>query len=531
MPGGRWSPMPASAPIWLMAALVFFSGMAALVLQVSWFREFRLVFGSSTAASAAVMAVFMGGLGVGSAVLGRRADRTPNAVRMYAVLETGIALAAAASPWLIDLSRVAYMAMGGQSALGAAGATLVRLALCAAAIALPTFLMGGTLPAAAKAVTACDDGPRRDVARLYGLNTLGAVVGATVSTFLLLPHLSGRLTLWMACLTGMIVGAVAWVSSCGVRESAGAGILEIKRSERRPLGAAAPVPLGQDRARRRASSPGALVQTPLWFVYATACGVGFGFFVMELVWYRMLGPILGGTTYTFGLILAVALAGIGVGGAIYPFLFRRLSPNLNALAMTCGLEAVGIAVPYALGDRLAIYAAVLQQASAGFADRAAGWTLIAAITVFPAALVAGVQFPLLIALCGRGNEEVGREVGLTAAWNTAGAIFGSLAGGFGLLPLLTALGAWRVVVGLLALLSAAAILIVVRGQRPLNRGGVSAAPVAHAKRERGTRAGHAPTPGSLGHLKTKDSILGPLLCLASGVVSVLLLGATGPTAV
>src|SRR5437667_2034755 len=92
----------------------------------------------------------------------------------------------------------------------------------------------------------------------------------------------------------------------------------------------------------------------------------------------------------------------------------------------------------------------------GFSGFVTSWTRLPLIVVFPAAFVAGVQVPLLISLLGRGSEEVGRDVGLAYAWNTAGAIAGSLAGGFGLLPLLSAPGAWRLVVCLLALLGTTA---------------------------------------------------------------------------
>ena len=83
--------------------------------------------------------------------------------------------------------------------------------------------------------------------------------------------------------------------------------------------------------------------------------------------------------------------------------------------------------------------------STGFDARIAGWTFIATLIVLPPALVAGYQFPLLIALFGRARESVGRQIGLAYAANTVGAIAGSLAGGFGLLPWLSAVGAWRLV--------------------------------------------------------------------------------------
>ena len=78
------------AVLWLLALLVFVSGACALIYQAVWLRQFRLIFGASTAASAAVIAIFMGGLGLGSALLGKRADRSPNPLRMYGWLELGI---------------------------------------------------------------------------------------------------------------------------------------------------------------------------------------------------------------------------------------------------------------------------------------------------------------------------------------------------------------------------------------------------------------------------------------------------------
>ena len=119
---------------------------------------------------------------------------------------------------------------------------------------------------------------------------------------------------------------------------------------------------------------------PPHLVYTVAGIAGFAFFLMELVWYRMLCPILGGTTFTFGLILAVALAGIGLGGAAYALLFRRIGVSLHGLAATLVLEAACIAIPFAVGDRLAILAAMLGDAAPSrFFAQAGGWAIVAAI--------------------------------------------------------------------------------------------------------------------------------------------------------
>src|SRR6185436_19755004 len=133
------------------------------------------------AASAAVLAIFMGGLGVGGIVLGRRADRHPRPLALYAALELAIAATAAFTPVLVWIAREAYVAVGGSATMGTAGATAVRLVLAALVLAAPTILMGGTLPAAARAVAVDDDAGRRRVAVLYGTNTLGAVAGTLLT--------------------------------------------------------------------------------------------------------------------------------------------------------------------------------------------------------------------------------------------------------------------------------------------------------------------------------------------------------------
>ena len=212
-PTGRDEPSAAGPPqapgLGVVALMLFVSGSSALVFQVSWMRELRLVFGATTAAVAAVLAIFMGGLGIGSAVLGRCADRSANPLRMYGQLETAVALTVAASPYLVELAAALYFRLGGQESLGIGGATLARLALAVAVLGLPTFLMGGTMPAAARSMTATGDVRRRALALLYGVNTLGAVCGAYFATFFALEFLGTRATLWFGCAMNLLVGMTA----------------------------------------------------------------------------------------------------------------------------------------------------------------------------------------------------------------------------------------------------------------------------------------------------------------------------------
>ena len=129
-----------NSSVWRVAALLFGSGCCALVYQIGWLREFRLIFGASTAASAAVLAIFIGGLGLGGLLLGPRADRHPRPILFYAQLETIVALSAAISPLLLPLVRQLYVAAGGTPRLGLVAGTVGRLVLSALVLAVECTL-------------------------------------------------------------------------------------------------------------------------------------------------------------------------------------------------------------------------------------------------------------------------------------------------------------------------------------------------------------------------------------------------------
>ncbi len=192
-----------------ISLLVFGSGFCALVYQMAWLRLLRLIFGSSTPATAAVLAIFMGGLGAGSLILGPRSDRQASPLGFYARLELGIAVSAAASPFLILLTRWLYIFAGGSQQLGLVTGSLLRILLATLVLGLPTFLMGGTLPAVTRAVERAEDPGRRLLGILYGANTLGAVLGALTTTFFSIEILGIRRSIWIASLINLLVVVLA----------------------------------------------------------------------------------------------------------------------------------------------------------------------------------------------------------------------------------------------------------------------------------------------------------------------------------
>ncbi len=441
---------PNRAPLGKIAGLLFGSGFCALVYQVAWQREFRLVFGASTAASAAVLAIFMGGIGAGSIYLGRMADRHPRPLRLYANLEGLIAIFSALTPPLLHLGRALYIALGGTTRMGMFGGTVARLLIAALVVLPATFLMGGTLPAAGRAAEDADDANRGHLGFVYGCNTLGAVAGGLLATFVLLEVLGNTRTIWLACLVNALVAVVARATSRSMDPKPTSLV------ETRPADASALIPS---------------IAGP-----ALAAGVvGFAFFLMELVWYRMLAPLLGGTVYAFGTILIAALLGIGAGGLLYPVIARRFrSASVGGFAILCTLEALLILLPFAAGDRVALLVLALKPLNVfGFEGYLLRWAVVCLIAIVPAAAVSGVQFPWLVAMMGEGEKRVGRHVGLAYACNTAGAVLGALAGGFGLIPWLSAQGCWLFASCCLAVLGISAALVAIR-RVELRRAGLAA---------------------------------------------------------
>jgi spermidine synthase len=415
-----------------ISLLLLGSGMSALLYQTAWQRSFRLIFGATTGASAAVLSVFMAGLGLGGWWLGRRVERRPRPLEYYARLEFGVCLVAAVSPFTTKLLGQAYLALGGEPRLGLWGATFARLLVAVLVMGPAAWFMGGTLPAAARAAETEQDASRRHLALLYALNTTGAVIGSVIGTFALFELLGTRLSLWFGCLINLLVAVVARAWARTLPETPVASRNEEVGHGESPI----------QRAERLAA-------------YLAAGLVGIAFMGSELVWYRVASPLLEGSTYSFGLILAVALSGIGLGAWLYS---RHSDARITwaLLAITVLGEAFCLGLPLWLGDSLAIFAIHLRNLAAlGFGALILAWAIVCAVIVFPVALVAGYQFPVLIALLGRGRHQVAAHVGKAYLYNTAGSVLGSLLVGFVLLPRVGAIRTWR---GLIVALLVVALL-------------------------------------------------------------------------
>ena len=337
----------------LAAALFFFSGASSLIYEVVWVKVLSLQFGSSAWSIATVIASFMAGLGAGGAWAGRRADRSTRPLLAYSAIELGIALYGLASIFLLEnVSGLLYPLYGlvdGQFGLF----VLAQFLLSFLMLALPTFLMGASLPLLIVAVSR-QGAFARQVALLYGVNTLGAAAGTALAGTFLLPTLGISNTVWVAVGLGVLVAA--------------GGLL-----------------LGRSAGRRQiAEEPGAAAEpapvSPLLLaVMAVAGGLGI---IYQIAWTRLLVPVVGSSTYAFTVILTTVLLGIGVGAllAALPFVKRRSDWSVVGVAL--GVSSVTALAGLAAVNGLPQLFTALAQGTGG-----STWLLFGAQGVLAASIV------------------------------------------------------------------------------------------------------------------------------------------------
>jgi spermidine synthase len=423
-------PWPAARAVRRVPWLVALSGAAALTYESLWLRSFGLIFGGTTSAVAMVLAVFMGGLAIGSALAARRAVAHP--LQAYGRLEllTG-ALALLTLPLLRALPW-AYGALVARGGLTAAAEHL-GLALLAALVLLPpTILLGATVPLAVEFLARSGSDVHAGFGRLYLLNTLGGALGVALAPFVLVPALGVRGTLVSAALLSLLVG--------------GAALRLARELGPTPASAAGALPGGEgsSRASQAADKRGASRVPALAPALAFASGAAT--FGVEVLWTRSYALVIGSTVYAFSLMLLAVLLGIALGSAAYAARLARggLSPrpeggtaNANPARVIGALFVLaGVAVlagQWAIGRLPIVSLALLDLLPVSFGLHQLAFLLLCFATLLPVTLVLGLTFPLLLHLSPR-SDGAQRAAGRLYAWNTGGAIAGALAADLVLVP-------------------------------------------------------------------------------------------------
>ena len=384
----------------LLCAVFFISGASALIFETLWFHQARLAFGSSIWASSLVLSGFMGGLALGSATAVWKGDRLGPPVRTYAVLEAVIAVSGVALvvflPLLGPLTTPLLRPIIEQPWV----LNPVRFLLAFALLLIPSTAMGLTLPLLTNALGAADPNFGRALGRLYGWNTLGAVLGTIVAE----TTLVGALGLHGA---GVVAGSLNVIAALTAAF--------VYRSFRTQAVA--------DRAR-----PFHWVGDAPWL--GAAFLSGFALLALEVVWFRVLLLFVVGSTLSFAVMLAVVLAGIALGGLAASAWLRIDQEGFRhavGVSLVSGLLCVGT---YAA---LPLFVAPFgNQAISGFVSV----LRVSLPLMFPVSFLSGVFFTLAGTALRRAYPSATTTAGVLTLANTTGAALGALAGGFLLLPLL-----------------------------------------------------------------------------------------------
>lgn len=390
----------------ILTAVFFLSGAAALVFETLWFRQAGLTFGNSVWASALVLSSFMAGLALGNALAGRLRARIRRPVRCYALLELSIAAGGVALVYLLPLFSVWLAPLLRPFLERPWVLNPLRLAAAFVLLALPATAMGATLPVLVKALGEERASFGAVLGRLYGWNTLGAVVGALAGEGLLIGRFGVR---------GTSLVAAGLCATAALAAFALAG---------RDAGDVAERPAAPPPARARRPSPRA------WRIAAAAFASGAILLAFEVVWLRFLQLFIEPTGLAFSLVLAAVLAGIGSGGALAGAWLRR-HPAARLLAPACACAAGALAVATYAGFR-----SVVAPYGTGYVVAARDVLWLSAALCFPVSAVSGVLFTLTAASLRQHVEPGIRAAALATLANTVGAGLGSLAAGFALLPAL-----------------------------------------------------------------------------------------------
>lgn len=406
-------------------AAFFLSGAAGLMHQVVWSKLLVGVIGATAYAQAAVLAVFMGGLALGAAIFGRRVDRCGHPLRTYVKLEILIGAYCLVLPWLLKAASLAYVAIATGFVDAPGLKLLLRLALALAIVAPPAVMMGGTLPLLARHLVGRAVDTQRAVARLYGLNSLGAVLGAGVAGFALLPFFGVYPSLVVASVLNFIAAALL-VSGARTEQSG-------------PVALAA-------QASDPSAEPERTYRPHQYAVTLIALALsGFAAMGYEVLFVRVIALSFGLSVYSFTVMLMCFITGISIGSLIIARVKVRrplwllgvsqFAVVIALLAMTPLIERL----PYLIG-----LFRIQMHDSGGFELYQVGKAaLCLAILLLPTTCL-GLSFPLVAQIQVRRSPRLGGHIGSTYAWNTMGNVAGAVLTSIVLLPALGLLHAFHV---------------------------------------------------------------------------------------
>ena len=386
--------------------LFFVSGAAALIYEVAWTRLFTPIIGNTVFSVSAILTVFMAGLALGSRIFGRLIDLRPiHLIKTYALLEAGIGLYNLLLPYFLRLADPLFGALYASAYDSFLLLSLGRLMVSVSLLIVPATLMGGTLPILIRYYTENIASIGLHAGRVYTANTWGAAIGTAAAGFLLIPLVGVRATVVFAAVLNLLIAGLAWLlaRTSGVHST------------------------GEQPESPAAAGPS--------IVLAAMLLSGFAALANEVAWTRVLGLIVGPTTYAFTLMLTAMIAGLGLGAWLGSKWAGRRKTTLGTFAwIEIGVGFSSLALIPLFGELpLWVGMLVTRYVESFGAIQGIEFLIFFSIMLVPTTLL-GMTFPIASKLYARSDSLLGSEVSAVYAANTVGGIGGSLAAGFLLVP-------------------------------------------------------------------------------------------------
>ncbi|MDM0019956.1 fused MFS/spermidine synthase [Variovorax saccharolyticus] len=405
---------PVRAPFWIIGVFVM-SGLAGLIYEVVYAKALAVTFGSTALASYTVLATYMGGMALGAWIGGHLADRSRHPLKVYANCEALIGLYAAITPQLFVLIQWIYVELTLDTAPDAAWLSALRVGLGVICLGIPTTLMGATMPLMFKHLRSLGVSSRSAIAPLYGANVAGAAAGSIIAGYWLLPAVGRNGGTYIAAVMSLMIALYV--------------IDRMKRSN-----------LPESQVEQSTIDPGSVVPVGRRVGMTALCVLLVGGAItlgLEVNSMHLLAVVAGNSVYAFALMLAMFLAGLGLGSYCGERLMDRFE-RLDLVAWSqCGI-ALTIAATAQIWDDIPSYFASfsIYPVQFDFAARETIRAMVCATAMLPVALFIGMSYPAAMSLASDWLSPKGgaRGLGVASGLNTLGNIGGVLLVGFWLLP-------------------------------------------------------------------------------------------------
>ncbi len=400
----------------IISLLFFFSGFAALCYQIVWTRLLLYTFGNTTYSVVAVLAAFMAGLGLGGYLFGKYSHKFTNPLKVFGLIELGIGIVALLTPVLFLTVNNLYLWIL-NSNLVASDTTLVLVKFIATCIAIlpATTLMGGTFPIVLSSCLRLKASHPKLTGRLYGVNTLGAICGALFTAFIAIEIFGLKNTVYLTVLVNIAI----FISTILIPSSTRKSFTSIYRPSEKNI-----IPLQNYKTS---------------FVIILYGLSGITSMALEVLWIRLLAPLLGTYIYAFSLILVTFLSGLMLGS----FMYGKYASKITKTFMFLGLSEFVIS--------LSAFFSIIIISSGVLPHNAVLQTIM---VVFPGTFAMGTILPAITSLSKR--EKLGSFIGKALFFNSLGSTLGPIIAGF---VLISTLGSTRSVLVISAVTSLIAALL------------------------------------------------------------------------